>query len=102
MLKLIYRIYKLYRFRYLSPSSGFFVFWCVLLLGDGDVEGGVVFRGSVGVVLGSLVQDLAGWDRWLNRGCRDWRRWCRRDRLDDGCQVGGPAAASPQEIAYPE
>ena len=60
------------------------------------------FRGSVGVVLGSLVQDLAGWNRWLNRGCRDRCRWCRRDRLDDGCQVGGPAAASPQKVAYSE
>ena len=58
----------MYRFRYLSPSSGFFVFRSVLLLGDGDVEGGVVFGSSVGVVLGSLIQDFAGWGRGLNRG----------------------------------
>ena len=37
-------------------------------LGDGDVEGGVVFGGSVGVIFGSLVQDFAGWSWRLNCG----------------------------------
>ncbi len=74
-LNLIYRIYKLYRFQYLSPSLGFFVFRSVLLLGDGDVEHGVVLGSSVGVVLGSLVQDLASRGRWLNRGHRGRHRW---------------------------
>ena len=73
-LNLIYRIYKLYRFRYLSPSLGFFVFE-VFFLGDGDVEHGIVFGSSVGVVLGSLVQDLASWGGWLNHGHRGGHRW---------------------------
>ncbi len=71
-------------------------------LGDGDVERGVVLGGSVGVASGSLVQDLAGWGWWLNRGhrCRHRRRggcW-----LNDGRQICGPAAASPQEVTYSE
>ncbi len=55
---------------------GFFVFESVLLLGDGDVERGVVLGGSIGVVFGSLVQDLAsrGW-QW-NRDHRGRHRWC--------------------------
>ena len=71
-------------------------------LGDGDVERGVVLGGSVGVVSGSLVQDLAGWGWWLNRGHRRRHRWCRRCRLNNGRQVCGPAAAFPKEITYSE
>ncbi len=36
------------------------------VLGDGDVEHGVVFGGSVSVVFGSMVQDFAGWSWRLN------------------------------------
>ncbi len=101
-LKLIYCIYKIYRFRYLSPSSGFLVLKCSSFLGDGDVERGVVFGGSVGVVLGSVVLNLASRSRRLDDGHWYGHQWCRWCRLDDGCHVGGAAAASPQEVAYTE
>ena len=47
----------------------------MFFLGDGDVESGIVLGGSVGVVFGSLVHDLASRGWWLNCGHWGRHRW---------------------------
>ena len=60
----------------ISPLlRGSLFFEVFFFLGDGDIERGVVLGGSVGVVSGSLVQDLASWGWWLNHGHRGGHRW---------------------------
>ncbi len=76
------------------PFFGVSCFEVFFVLGDGDVERGVV--------LGSVVLNFASWSRRLDEGHWYGHRWCRWCRLDDGCHVCGAATASPQEVAYTE
>ncbi len=47
------------------------------LLGDGDVEGGVVFGVGSGIILWSMVWGFSNRSRNLGRDYRRWHRWSR-------------------------
>ncbi len=78
------------------PFFGVLCFEMFFFLGDGDVEGGIVF--GVGVVFRSVVWCLSNGYWKLDRGYGCWHWWSRGGQLDYCCNGRGLAAASPEAI----